>query len=350
MPPAETLAYEAWRSDDELRRTLEANPRAGADQDLPEGVRFVRSVATAIDRRSKAVPSESDGHAVFLLQGTPPETLTTTTHYAIDEGGMRLLDGAWFVNETARSGSRIDAPEDWDQIFEHVIGEWGLGGVEAVTIHATPAGQVLSYYPGGLSDDSTKATVLLEEEVTLGKILGIADRIHKQTLITPNMHSGGVQLWSKPEKFWVETSAEVRIQSYVRCGLSAVLWNCDIEPEHVTGPAGRLDLEIIKRSTRKTVAVLELKVLRSYGARGGAQSDAHNARWAEKGVLQARAYCNERHGEYAVLCCYDMRINSADGACMRAAERKAARLAVVVRRWKLYPTNDAYRDAQEKAV
>ena len=346
MPQPDLLGRLHWQSEDELRRTLELNPRAGADDDLPPHARFVRNVAMNFERRYPVAAGANPGNAVFLLSPLPPEAVPASTdHFGIDEGGTDFVDGAWFVNEEAKRARKADVPSDFDEQCRQILG-WGLGDVAAVTVRKTTDAVVMSFYPNGLNSDISKLTVRLGgAPVTLDEILSLVARIHFTTLVTPDAHSGGASPWAKAEKYWVDTRAELCVQSHLKTGLAAGLPKCIISIEGTAGPAGRYDIVVTDEATRQPLTVLELKILRSFGVRGGTKSLNYNRTWAASGVIQAKAYQDQIGANNAALCCFDMRKNSSDPGCMVTAETSGASLDVKVHRWILYPSNEAWRHA-----
>jgi hypothetical protein len=114
---------------------------------------------------------------------------------------------------------------------------------------------------------------------------------------------------------------------------------------------GRADLHIeepdpLNRESVTFLAVLELKVLRSYSDSGRtAYSGSNVEEWIEKGVKQAGAYRRERGHRVAVLCCFDMRREDTGEACLSGLRDLAEEQEVALRRWYLYASSELARDA-----
>jgi len=342
--------------DAELLGTLSSFPFAGADSDLSDDERFARGVAQAIRAWLRSHPTEVGSHAVFLLQPTVPEQLSATSSdafYALDDGETDVTAGIWFVGPPVIRGTRIDAPETFDAMFPAVVSA-GLGDCSAVTYRRTNAGPLLRYYPRGLVDPERLVSMALSDSVVdLAKILDLIDIVHRSTLVTPSGHQGGAKLWQNRSKHYPVRHVEVEIQAYLRTGLSVGLPLCRINPGQNL-VAGRLDLEIeeLDPDTRKLArhAVLELKVIRSFGSTGASTSQPQTERWVSEGVEQAHAYREERSARESALCCFDMRVNVGDEACVKKVETKAEGLGVIVRTWPLYPEFKLCRAAGANAA
>lgn len=336
------------RLDAELLKTFEQFPRAGADEDLPPEVRFARNVMGLLSQRLVAKADEELGHSLFLLEASPPEDLigAVTDHYAVDMGETRFADGAWFVSEEVVRARRVALPSEFDQMFE-AVKEWGLSDTPAVAYRMTDSGPLVRYYPYGLgAAEGVFQLRLVSAPVTLTEILEIVDRVWHSTLRAPNSHRGET-FWSDPATYEVDSRAELKVQSYVRCGLAAALGpGCDVEIEQDANAAGRLDIEILQRiggptSARQRRAVLELKIVRKF--------DAAGKRHVKDGVDQAYAYRTERGVIESALCCFDMR-RPPHHDCFVHVRKDAATLDIVLRTWVLYPSAKAYRDATVAAA
>lgn len=349
MPSGEGFA------DADLAETLKAFPYAGADADLPEAERFARGVAQAVRARLRAYPNDVGSHAAFVLQPRVPEPLVddAVEFYALDDGETDVTTGLWFVSESVIQGSRVDGPDDFDDMFRQVKAA-GLGALPAVTFRNVAAGPLLRYYPHGLDDAETKVPMSVGgAPVDLDEILEIVDVVHRSTLVTPSAHQGGAKLWKNRSKFHPVRHVETEIQAYLRLGLSVGLPLCRINPEQ-NSEAGRLDLEVeeLDRVTNTVArhAILELKVLRSFGSTGAATSSAATDDWVDSGVEQAFAYRKLRGARRAALCCFDMRKNAGDDACFTKVESKAKGLDVQLASWPLYPDVKFYRSAMARSV
>ena len=342
--------------DSELAETLRAFPFAGVDSELSDDERFARGVAQVF-RAFFASGSEGVGsHSAFLLHPGVPVSLAhlqSEVCYALDDGQTDVTNGVWFVGPSVIQGSRLEVADTFDAMFPQVV-DAGLGALAAVTFRRTVGGPVLSYYPAGLGAPERKVRMrLTDTTVTLAQILELVDIVHQSTLVAPTGHQGGAKLWKNRAKHHPVQHVEVEIQAYLRTGLSTALPLCRINPEQNL-VAGRLDLEIEEldpsTNTLARHAILELKVLRSFGSTGLPCSAAENEKWVSDGVDQAYAYREERKASSSALCCFDMRVNSGDSACLRKVESKASSLDVILRSWPLYPDAKQYRTATATAA
>lgn len=343
-------------TDAELKGTINSFPFAGVDSNLSEEERFARGVAQVVRSWLLTNPGKDGSHSVFLLQPTVPDSLKDkdqARYYALDDGETDVTSGLWFVGHPVIQGVRLDAAESFDDMFPHVV-DAGLGGHAAVTFRHTSVGPVLRYYPNGLGDpDNRVRMTLADTAVELDQILALIDLVHSLTLVTPPGHQGGAKLWQNRAKRYPVRNVEVAIQAYLRLGLSVGLPLCRINQEQ-TLIAGRLDLEIEEltpdTSNVARHAILELKVLRTYGSTGISTSKPATEKWVSDGVDQAFTYRKERSAKRAALCCFDMRVNVGDDACLKRVETKAKKLDVVVLAWPLYPDVKYYRAAGVSAA
>ncbi|QCX26113.1 hypothetical protein [Nocardioides jishulii] len=334
-----------------LLGTLDSFPFAGVDSDLSDEERFARGVAQVLRAWLRAHQDETGSHAVFLLQASPPDELADLpreTFFALDDGETDVTSGMWFVGPPVIRGTRFETQASFDEMFPAVVSA-GVGDVAAVTYRKTARGPMLRFYPHGLSDPERAMSMrLAESAVDLSKVFELVDIVHRSTLVTPSGHQGGAKLWKNREKHYPVRHVEVEIQAYLRTGLSVGLPLCRINPEQNL-VAGRLDLEIeeLDPTTRQVSrpAILELKVIRSFGSTGASTSNSQTEKWLSEGVDQAHAYREERSARAGALCCFDMRVNPTDEACFKKVESKASGLKVAVKSWPLYPDVKLFRAA-----
>jgi len=269
---------------------------------------------------------ESEGYlSVFLLEPSPPAGLpeVPTWHPMLDDGATMLAGGAWFVGPPVVSAKRCALPSaDAADVFEFVKAALQCGSVPAVVLDPNGEMPEVRFYPKGLDapDDCTVAPVL-HDSVELEAILAVVERVCTSELITPDGHVNGVSIWQNRQKFYPDKQAEVRIQSYVKTGLSAAFPTCTINREQPNA-MGRLDLEVEEaddalpgRFVRH--AVLELKVLRSYGSTGLAVSSREIADMIGEGLVQAASYRDQRQALAGALCCFDMRTAKTGPECFQ---------------------------------
>ena len=113
---------------------------------------------------------------------------------------------------------------------------------------------------------------------------------------------------------------------------------------------GRLDLEIeqadpIDRSKVTRHAILELKVLRSFGETGTIIGDEYTRGWVDSGVKQAHAYRESKAAKWSALFCFDMRKDNSGEKCFDHVRDLAQSLNVFLKCWFLYAKSKYYRNA-----
>ena len=97
---------------------------------------------------------------------------------------------------------------------------------------------------------------------------------------------------------------------------------------------GRTDLEIeqgnpVDHSLVTRYAILELKVLRSFGSTGHVVTQGFTDDWIESGVEQAAAYRAEKEARWSALCCFDMRVEDLGHAkCFESVQDMAESVCV----------------------
>jgi hypothetical protein len=181
----------------------------------------------------------------------------------------------------------------------------------------------------------------------LDEILAVIDKVHATKLAAPNMQSRFLKLWKTPTKFIPQKDAELLVQEYLDTALIGAFPTCTIRTEQPQ-PTGRLDIEIEEANPAQPGyfvrhALLELKVLRSFGSTGNPITETEIKTWVEEGVNQAHAYRVDRGTKASALCCFDMRKSFLEFDCFDHVKEKAANCAVVLRAWPIYSTLKAYR-------
>ena len=109
---------------------------------------------------------------------------------------------------------------------------------------------------------------------------------------------------------------------------------------------GRADIHIaehdpLDHSQLTHLAVLELKVLRSFSEGGASYSDRKNRTCVEDGIKQAGAYRQEHRHRVAALCCFDMRKEDTGEECFEPWRTLAVIRSVALKRWYLFATSKA---------
>jgi hypothetical protein len=339
-------------SDQQLLQTAGNYAGAGADADQPPAVRFLRGVANLVRKRLRRGTEDVVAPAVFLLCPADPQTVDREVLKPVemlDNGLTPVVGKLWLVGPPVVSGRcmPLETLED-NALFELVISSLKQGDVPAVIYDPRADPNQIRYYPTGLQNaDACEIMDIPTEFVDIQRILGVIDRICKMQLVTPDAQGQEAKLWEKPRRHWVAEKAELTIQNYLVTAFFAAFPTCVVrfEQPQVTG---RLDIEIEEpdydhRGHVIKQALLELKVLRSFGSTGVPYTNAQVQEWIDKGVDQAYAYREERRALQSALCCFDMRKSHEDVSGFDEVAEKANRLAVTVRRWRLFASAEAYR-------
>jgi hypothetical protein len=354
-PEESSAALGPWTTA-ELAETARSAAGMGADVWLPTARRFVSSVAKLIRRRRAEDSGGSDPKrpAVFLLHPTPPEPAHVYAPKRVPmlDNGLTTVNGrVWYVSEVSASGHCIDfdVVEDQD-VFLLVTESLGLGSIPAIVFDPRPQSPEVRFYPKGLGEPDCYERVPLEDgDVTLDRIFEVVDNVHHARLVTPEAQPTAGKLWRNQRKRWPVENAEDVVQFYLGVGLSAAFPTCTVRLEQPM-PEGRLDIEIeqsdpLDPSKVTRHAVLELKVLRSFGETGTPVSDNKTLEWIESGVKQAFAYREGKGIKASALCCFDMRGDDTGESCFEHVRELATSLCVTLKRWYLYSTSKQYRDA-----
>lgn len=344
-----------WASDN-FAKTVNTSSTVGVDSDLPDVVRFLAGVAKLIRRRLAEAGDSADPSmpAVFLLM---PNAHVNKLHVNLTRipmlnNGLTVVNGRlWFVSPVPVMGSYVELKDcDDDKLFRIVSEDLELGNVPAVIYDPRTKAREIRFYENGLdAPEICESISMAASDVALERIFEVINRIHERTLITPDAQQLEGKLWCDNTKHWPVKNAERVIQLYLYAGLTAAFLNCTVRAEQ-NNVSGRLDLEIeesdpIDRSIFVRHALLELKVLRSFGSTGDIFSEKYNLDWVESGVNQAASYRKERGARASALCCFDMRKENSGEECFTHVSDLAQQLKVALRVWFLYATSKQYRDA-----
>lgn len=339
----------------ELLQTAQTFTPPGADSDIPANDRFRAGVTKLVALRTLLDEVENK-LAVFLLGDGYQKLEQPWQREPMLDNGLSSLGGkAWVVNAPVVSGfcRDIDGETDADA-FEFVIETLLLGDRPAIVFDPRVATPSLRFYPEGIVNaDRYELLRSSPSTVTIEDILIEVEKIHEQHLITPEAQSDAGKLWKNSAKWWPATNAEKVAQLYLKVGLSRAFPSCTVREEQ-TQVTGRIDLEIEEKVSASPIlfkrhAVLELKILRSFGATGKAYTDDFTLEWVKKGVEQAYSYRMERDATSSALCCFDMRTSDSADDCFDHVVEMGAKHAVVLRRWYVYSSSELYRSAMSSA-
>lgn len=348
-----TLPLGPW-SEDELRATAEQHRNEGAGNSLPAEVRFLSAVTKLVmERRAQPAANADPAHpAVFLLKPDPEPELVKKglTRVRVINNGLKSIAGKiWFVSEIANSAWRFPVDDEDDEAIMQVVAEeLGGGYLPAILYEPRTNPASLRFFPKGISNpDDCRTFSPSTDRINLDIVLAEIDRCYPNHLCTPDAHPSGTPLWQDSERLWPVKDAELRIQGILNVALSTALPTCDVLPEQPDS-VGRIDLLIEEHipgapSIVRRAAILELKVLRSFGSTGRAKSDNENNEWIESGVRQAAEYRDKRKAAECALCCFDMRREHVGDSCFDHVKEEAERRTVRLRSWHIFKSSDAYR-------
>ncbi len=346
-----SLLPDPW-SDEQLLHTVGNYGGVGDDSDQPDTVRFLRGVARLVKKRLRGVREPAQAPAVFLLCPTEPQTVDNDVlefHPMLDEGLIPVEGRLWLVSPVVVSGKcmPLDALED-NEMFEVVVRQLKQGDVPAVIYDPRTNPAQIRYYRAGLQEaDTCDVLNMAAEFVDLQRVLAAVDRVYETMLITPDAQSQVGKLWQNARRYWPVEKAELTIQMYLETALCVAFPTCTIRREQ-SQVTGRLDIEIEESDSERPGyairhALLELKVLRSFGSTGVAVSEVQVRKWIDEGIDQAYTYREERGTLQSALFCFDMRKSQTTVSRFKELTDKATRLKVPIHVWGLFPSAKAYR-------
>lgn len=353
VPDSRDAGLGAWSNAD-FRATALQNAGIGVDADLPPAVRFVSGVAKLVRRRMAQHEAKADPVrlAIFLLEPNAQSHKPNLKPKRIPmlDTALTVLSGRlWFVSPAVSSGKYVDLENlDDDALFSIVTDDLQLGDVPAIIFDPRPRIPLARFYPRGLNElDGVVALDVANADVTFDRIFAAIDLVYRQCLITPELQEPGANLWNNNLKWWPVHHAEHLLQQVLRAGLATSFPTCNIRFEQ-TLATGRFDIliEESQASDRSQVtmhAILELKVLRSFGKSGSKVSIRKTNEWIESGVRQAASYRKERAARLCALCCFDMRQEYTAEKCFDHVRQLATDLAVALRVWFIHATSEHYR-------
>lgn len=344
-----------WEGGD-FQSTIDEYGGVSADPDLPDESRFVSGVAKLLLRRQAEAnnlgKSDSNDIAIFVLVHAVPASLRNAQRVPMFDNGLTMVTGrVWFTAAAVVSARYLELPDEAsdDAHFSYVVDCLGLGSQQTVVFDPRPANPELRWYPEGLSEPDVVEQKPLAGDVTVSEVFEAIERIYQQNLITPISLPPGTGLWINSRLYHPRENAEALVQSYLKIGLTGAFPSCIFRHEQ-SQPAGRTDLEIftinpLDGKSSVAYAIIELKVLRSFGSRGAAVSQAYTNSAIEEGVKQAAAYRETKPANWSALCCFDMRKDDlGEDACFFHVRCLATHREVSLKRWFIFASSSAYRD------
>jgi hypothetical protein len=339
---------------DELQSTLRQFYGVGSDYDIDAAIRFVCGVANLVRCREAVDQAHEDPKmlSVFLFAPDGGGQASLSREPMLDAGLTAIAGKIWFVNAAVMSG-RAKALEvaDADGVFCTVTETMRLGSVPAVVVDPRPCRTAVRYYPRGLDAPDECVPVRLHcSDVNLQQVCEVIERVYRECLRTPDAQPEGNKLWKDAAQFWPHRNAEHKVQAYLKPAFAAAFPTCHIYHE-VAGVMGRADLHLeetdpLNKTSTTHLAVIELKVLRSYSDGGTPYRDPYIDECVKDGVKQAGAYRKERGHRVAALCCFDMREEDRGESCFASVKTLAETLQVATRRWYLFASSKLARDAE----
>lgn len=256
----------------------------------------------------------------------------------------------WFVPRNLGHGFAIETgAKPPDDVFEQIC---NLGGGERPCIVVDPYKPELAMvYADGVSRPEAGETVDLSDmTVNAASIDEALDGLY--SLIRSPDQSTERPLWHVARKWQPVKEAEKAVQHEVTRALAGRFGRfLDVRSEQPSS-IGRTDLELIQfrglpfgQNIRH--ALIELKVLRSFGSTGKEVSDRLIRRHISQGVRQASSYGDASNSKIRMLCCYDMR-KADNSETLKDFEQPAKERNVLLRRYFLHNSSETLRQALDE--
>lgn len=290
------------------------------------------------------------GIAVFLLAPNPPRHREFKRDPLLHAGRTSLAGKIWCVNAPVMMGweASLDTT-DPDEIFRTVTDSLELGECPGVVLDSRLGASEVFLYPEGLDVPDVCVPVRLgTDDVDLVRLSAVIEQVYQNHLKTPSAQPRANKLWKDARRHWPDRLAEQKVQALLLPAFSVKWPTCQVR-EEFAGTMGRVDIHIYEHdpldySRRAYLAVLELKVLRSFSDNGTPYSDRDNRDWVEEGIKQVDSYRVEHGHRVAVLCCFDMRKGKAGEEWFAPWHRLADSREVALRCWRLFASSRAARD------
>jgi hypothetical protein len=356
--PPDKPSLGPWEDD---RESLAAAPIDGAGlySDQPERLQF-QTLAMRLLRaqlspsRGKAAEQRSTAYIVLGTQDVFEAVRKTSTSVPLLRTGKKELSGRlWFVPRELGHGYAIDVRDRTPEEVFLLVEQLGAGGQPAVV--CDPTTDALAYvYSSGISTPHDISVRHLDQStVEPQQITDALDGLY--ALIRSPDQTETNNLWKNAPKWWPVHRAEKAIQHDVTRALAGRFFFLDVRMEQPSS-VGRTDVELIDTQSHEPGlnirhALIELKVLRSFGSTGKSVSDAVNARQLREGLRQAVQYGRANNSKIRMLACYDMRrTDLGDESCFRDIATRATAAAVLLQRYFLYHSSAALREALEASA
>jgi hypothetical protein len=157
--------------------------------------------------------------------------------------------------------------------------------------------------------------------------------------------SGVLEPWSSPKQGITGEKLEIRISKFLAYELDRNFTRGSVMAEPQTS-SGRMDIFVAPNVLEVGATVLEVKVMRSNSGTKKLSTN-FNIKWAQKGVIQAHLYRQDKQAAAAYLLCFDAR--EVDEA-MPEVEQFATAQQVTSKRYFMYRSSDDLQKALFKAL
>jgi hypothetical protein len=351
-----TQPVAGWTPDD-MQRSFSSSYGLGADDDLPDELRFARGVAELARLRHLRGDRSATQPTVFLLHPKSPVTGLDSRAVServpmLDEGDHPIAGRVWLVNQVVNDGVFVDLlpDEGRSEVFEFICAEPACAEVPAVVLIMDDDKLVARFYPSGLAD---RANVFRSEldggTLPCSDVLDVVDQIWLSELVTPEAQGQVITTWEDAVNLIPVRRPEGVVQKLVKTGLTARYAGAFNVHQELTSEAGRFDLLIEQqnpqdRSQITRHVLLELKVLKDNTSKGSPVASSKNKTAIKKGIRQAATYRDSWNVRAAALCCFDMREQVLGDGAFEGFEQKALMRSVELWVRHIYGSSEKYRE------
>jgi hypothetical protein len=303
-------------------------------------------------KRNRQHNEAASGHCVFVLADYPRQlgaelgyerVRLFSLDYSHEIIGRVHLSGT-DLTEVMRSTDVGNTAND----LATYLSKNGLSEVPAVVFNLDNRTAML--YPAGVDQEEVFLAYSLVEALsgpTISDIDQFLAEFHETSLRVPNF---GVKIWARSDRHVPVDATEKTIQEYILIPIRLLYSSRCMIIYELKLPTGRADIAILPKANEIGEGIiLELKVLRSFGAGGATCSEATNISALVKGLDQAVTYREETGAAHAFLCCFDLRVTN-DDSVLDSVRALAKERSVLLRRFYCYNSAEACRQARENSA
>lgn len=174
-----------------------------------------------------------------------------------------------------------------------------------------PEKRIISCAANGLAADSPSVRLSLPKnarELTMDELKRVMELVRQEGLITPSVCPPNV--WSVPANYIPATETETQLQWCLAAEMRGYFRPLLVEREQVVS-VGRIDICFTDLNAygpeERHPAVVEVKVLRSYGSGKSPISEQTNIFALIRGMGQAKSYRVKKQAKLGALACFDLR-------------------------------------------